>query len=172
MFVINEDKSIYITRGDWALISLTAELDGEPYVFQPNDIVRFKVFEKKGCDCVVLQTDVFVDEACEEVYIELTRAETKIGEIIHKPKDFWYEVELNPDTQPKTILGYDEDGAKIFRLLPEGKDIEPGQDDEQQGMTVYEQMLEIAGIMQEYCRQAAEAAGCAEDIARSLRNQK
>jgi hypothetical protein len=161
---------MFISR--FSRISLTAVLDGEPYVFQPNDIVRFKVFEKKGCDSVVLQTDVFVEEACEEVYIELTRAETKIGGIIHKPKEFWYEIELNPDTHPKTIVGYDEDGAKTFRLLPEGKDIEPGQDDEQQGMTVYEQMLEIAGIMQEYCRQAAEAAERAEDIARSLRNQK
>ena len=171
MFIINDDKSIYITRGDWALISLTAVLDDDPYVFQANDIVRFKVFEKKGCDCVVLQTDVIVDESCEEVYIELTREETKIGEIIHKPKDYWYEVELNPDTHPKTILGYDEDGAKLFRLLPEGKDIEPGQEEEQQGRTIYEQMLEVAVLMRDYCQQAAEAAERAEDIARSLRNQ-
>ncbi len=124
MFIINKnDKSIYITRGDWALISLTAVLDDVPYVFQVNDVVRFKVFVKKGCDCVVLQTDVIVDESCEEVYIELTREETKIGEIIHKPKDYWYEIELNPDTNPRTLVGYDEDGAKIFRLMPEGKDI-------------------------------------------------
>ena len=124
MFIINKnDKSIYITRGDWALISLTAVLDDDPYVFQVNDVVRFKVFEKKGCDCVVLQTDVIVDESCEEVYIELTREETKIGDIIHKPKDYWSEIELNPDTNPRTLVGYDEDGAKIFRLMPEGKDI-------------------------------------------------
>ena len=124
MFIINKnDKSIYITRGDWAWISLSAVLDVVPYVFQVNDVVRFKVFVKKGCDCVVLQTDVIVDESCEEVYIELTREETKIGEIIHKPKDYWYEIELNPDTNPRTLVGYDEDGAKIFRLMPEGKDI-------------------------------------------------
>ena len=44
MFIINDDKSIYITRGDAALFAVTAELDGAPYEFQPNDVVRFKVF--------------------------------------------------------------------------------------------------------------------------------
>ena len=28
------------------------------------------------------------------------------------------------DTQPQTIIGYDEDGAKVFRLFPEGADAE------------------------------------------------
>jgi hypothetical protein len=32
-------------------------------------------------------------------------------------------VELNPFTNPQTIIGYNDDGAKIMRLFPEGKDI-------------------------------------------------
>lgn len=36
--------------------------------------------------------------------------------------DYWYEVELNPETEAQTIIGYDEDGPKIFRLYPEGDD--------------------------------------------------
>lgn len=44
--------------------------------------------------------------------------------MVNKPTDFWYEVELNPDTAPQTIIGYDkETGAKIFRLYPEGGDM-------------------------------------------------
>ena len=82
MFIINDDKSIYITRGDAALFAVTAELDGAPYEFQPNDVVRFKVFEKKGCDTVVLQKDFPVIEACDSVEISLLRADTKIGDII------------------------------------------------------------------------------------------
>ena len=183
MFIINEDKSIYITRGDAALFAVTAVQDGVPYTFQPNDVVRFKVFEKKGCDTVVLQKDFFVNEACASVDIELLRADTKIGEIIHKPKDFWYEVELNPETYPQTIIGYDEDGAKSFRLLPEGKDLEPDEDEEQQGTAVYDRVLEIVGEMRGHSMQAAansqtataaaeaaaQAAENAETVARSIR---
>lgn len=176
MFIINEDKSIYITRGDAALFAVTAVQDGQPYTFQPNDVVRFKVFEKKGCDTVVLQKDFFVNEACASVDIELLRADTKIGEIIHKPKDFWYEVELNPETYPQTIIGYDEEGAKSFRLLPEGKDLEPDQDEEQQGTAVYDRVLEIVGEMRghslqaaEDARNAAESAALADEYARELK---
>ena len=176
MFIINDDKSIYITRGDAALFAVTAMLDGVPYEFQPNDVVRFKVFEKKGCDTVVLQKDFPVIEACDSVDISLVRADTKIGDIIHKPKDFWYEVELNPDTYPQTIIGYDEDGAKNFRLLPEGKDLEPSPDEEEQGTGVYERMMVLAGEMHSRVteavtasRSAAASAAAAAEHAESAR---
>lgn len=48
--------------------------------------------------------------------------ETKIGEYISKPKEYWYEIELNPETYPQTIIGYDEDGPKVLILYPEGGD--------------------------------------------------
>lgn len=140
MFIINDDKSIYITRGDAASFTVTAERDGAAYVFQPSDVVRFKVFEKKGCDCVMLQKDFLIETATETVGIELTRVDTKIGDIIHKPKDYWYEVELNPETHPQTIIGYDEDGAKVFRLLPEGKDEIGGEEQVDEQRHIYQQM--------------------------------
>ena len=125
MFKINDDLSIYLTRGDAAVIDFSvAKKDGEAYTFQPGDVVRIKVFEKKGCDCVVLQKDFPVAEATESVEVLLTGEETKIGELIHKPRDYWYEVELNPLTNPQTVIGYDENGAKVFRLFPEGKDVD------------------------------------------------
>jgi hypothetical protein len=122
MFKVNTDLSIEITRGDAVEFIVTAQENGENYVFKSGDIVRFKVFEKKGCDCVVLQKDFGVESDTEEVTIVLEEADTKIGELIHKPKDYWYEVELNPDTLPYTIIGYDADGAKVFKLYPEGRD--------------------------------------------------
>jgi hypothetical protein len=124
MFKINDDLSIYVTRGDAVAFNLSATIDnGETYLFKPNDIVRINIMEKKGCDEVVFQKGFKVEEETETVEINLTGDETKIGDIISKPTDYWYEIELNPFTNPKTIIGYDdESGAKIFKLFPEGED--------------------------------------------------
>jgi hypothetical protein len=122
MFKINSDLSIYATRGDMITFSVSADSGSAAYKFKEGDIVRIKVFEKKECHCVVLQKDFPTTEGSEKVDILLTGEEMKIGELISKPKDYWYEIELNPLTNPQTIVGYDEDGAKIFRLFPEGGD--------------------------------------------------
>ena len=125
MFLINEDKSIYITRGDVAIIDITAEeADGTSHTFQKGDVVRIQVFEKKRHENVVLRKDVVAAAETGCMTIQLSAEDTTIGEIINKPVDYWYEVELNPDTAPQTIIGYDEDGAKVFRLFPEGSDID------------------------------------------------
>jgi hypothetical protein len=123
MFVINDDLSIYLTRGDAVTISLNAMSDLAPYTFIVGDIVRLKVFEKKACHCVVLQKDVQVTEASETVDIALSGDDTKFCELISKPTDYWYEIELNPETAPQTIIGYDDNGPKVFRLFPEGGDL-------------------------------------------------
>jgi hypothetical protein len=123
MFVVNADKSMSITRGDAATFWVAAVLNGEDYHFKPNDVVRFKVFEKKNCDNVVLKKDTGVAEDLLAVPIYLSGEDTKFGEVISKPTDYWYEVELNPDTHPQTIIGYDEDGAKVFKVYPEGAEV-------------------------------------------------
>lgn len=123
MFVVNEDNSIYATRGDIVFFGVTAEDNGAPYVFQAGDVVRIKVYGKKNAENVVLQKDFPVNKAAEEVEIYLTEEDTKFGDVISKPTDYWYEVELNPYDHPQTIIGYDEDGAKVFKLYPEGDDI-------------------------------------------------
>lgn len=123
MFLINDDMSIYVTRGDTLFFTVSAEENGENYVFNVGDVVRIKVTDKKGCDNVVLQKDFVVTSATESVDIILNGNDTKIGDVISKPKDYWYEVELNPFTNPQTIIGYDDDGAKIFKLFPEGRDL-------------------------------------------------
>ena len=126
MFVVNEDLSIYATRGDIVFIAVTAEetdgAEGENYKFQPGDVVRFKAYGKKDAENVVLQKDFPVTAETEEVEIFLTEQDTKIGDVISKPVDYWYEVELNPFTNPQTIIGYDENGAMVFKLFPEGDD--------------------------------------------------
>lgn len=124
MFEINKiTKQIELTRGNVATIGVTAQNDDKSnYIFTVGDIVRFKIFEKKDCKSVVLQKDVEVKEQSTIVNVELTSEETKIGDFISKPIDYWYEIELNPETNTQTIVGYDKDGPKIFTLYPEGGD--------------------------------------------------
>ena len=63
-----------------------------------------------------------VTETITNVEIVLSKEDTKIGSLISTPFDYWYEIELNPETEPQTVIGYDDDGEKIFRLYPEGDD--------------------------------------------------
>lgn len=117
------NKEIHLTRGDIACIEVKAtNEDGTDYTFKVGDVVRLKVFKKKDCGCVELQKDVEVTEESTSVDINLEGTETKIGDVINKPITLWYEIELNPETSPQTIIGYDEYGEKIFVLYPEGND--------------------------------------------------
>ena len=124
MLAIHDDNSIYLTRGDIASIQITAlNSSGEEYLFKVGDIIRFSIFEKGRFDNLVLRRDVEVTTETKFVNINLSGGDTKFGELIHKPKQYWYEVELNPDTAPQTIIGYDNNGPKILTLFPEG--VEP-----------------------------------------------
>ena len=126
MFKINQEtKQINITYGDYAVMDVSTinEDDGTDYVFKVGDVVRFKVYEKNGCNNVVLQKDVEVKEENTVVSIELQGEDTSIGDIISNKIDYWYELILNPKTRPQTIVGYDENKAKIFRLYPKGADL-------------------------------------------------
>jgi hypothetical protein len=121
MIIVNEDNSIYLTRGDTVAFNVAAIYNDQPFEFKSGDTVRLRVTEKKNTTNVVLERDFPVSENTEEVQILLTSEDTKIGDDINKPVDYWYEIEYQ-DTygNVQTIVGYDEDGAKIFRLYPEG----------------------------------------------------
>lgn len=124
MFTINDDLSIYVTRGDVVYFSVTAEENGIPYKFRVDDILRIKITDKKDAESVLFQKTFLVEEETDRVHMHLNGDETRFGDVISKPTDYWYEVELNPYSKPQTIIGYDEDGAKIFRLFPEGDNFE------------------------------------------------
>lgn len=122
MFKI-EDKTIHLTRGDIAAIRITAKTEsGEPYTFQQGDIVRLQVMKAKDVGQIVLSKSVPAEEDATSCEISLTAAETTIGDLISKPVIYWYEIEINPDTRPQTVIGYDADGPKELILYPEGAD--------------------------------------------------
>ena len=123
MFDIDSAKTIHITRGDIATIKFSAKFKtGNPYLFKENDIVRFTTVEKTHYESIILTQDVLVTADSEFVEVNLHESDTRIGDVINKPKDYWYEVTVNPDTAPQTIIGHDTAGPKIFRLYPEGDD--------------------------------------------------
>jgi hypothetical protein len=119
MFVVNDDLTIDCTRGDAGSFSVGAILDGVPFAFRVDDIVRFSVCAKKDYSSVMLQKDVKVTEETELVEFHLDSEDTKIGDVINKPTEFWYTVELNPDTKCQTLIGHTKEGARVFMLYPE-----------------------------------------------------
>lgn len=123
MFVIDEDKTIRLTRGDIASIDIEAvNQDGDSYTFKNGDVIRFKVTERKNCENIKLCKDIIVQSDTTTVNLSLSSDDTKLDDLINKPTKYWYEVELNPDSQPQTIIGYDQDGEKLLILYPEGSD--------------------------------------------------
>lgn len=123
------DRNIRITRGDRLPITVSADndIDGIDYEFQVDDVIRFKIFDSKNANVVYLQKDFKVEEVSVEKQIEMTAEEMKIGEIKNKPVDYWYEIEVNPETSgTMTIEGYRKDeGPAIITILPEGGDKAP-----------------------------------------------
>lgn len=136
MFVANEDLSVFCTRGDYCEFPVKHD-------FKAGDVVRFKATRKKDCATVVIQRDFVVETDTDSFMITLSGDDTKIGEVISKPVDYWYEIELNPDTHPETVIAYDEKGAKIFRLYPEGKDVD-GEDIEVVGHKTLQELVDYA----------------------------
>lgn len=121
-----EDKNIQITRGDILPITVSAtnDIDGNNYEFEAGEVLRFKVTQANKVEKVMLQKDFTVEENTTEELIIITSQEMKLGELKSKPVDYWYEIELNPDTdKTMTIVGYTkEEGPAILTLLPEGGD--------------------------------------------------
>lgn len=116
MFKIENDE-IHLTRGDKCIIGLSIP----DYTFKPEDYILFKIYRKKELNKEsVLSKKVIVDAETTEVEINLTSEETRIGELINKAEEYWYEIELNGE---QTIIGYDENGPKKLLLYPEGADI-------------------------------------------------
>lgn len=117
-----DGTTIQINRGDVLSLSLSLSLsDGTPYTFQDGDTIVFSVYNKnKMNESAVLLKELTVNGGQQSVEITCTKEETKIGELINKPVEYWYEIELNNEN---TVIGYDDKGAKLLILYPEGSKI-------------------------------------------------
>lgn len=104
-------------------LSLTlSNSDGTPYTFQDGDKIVFSVYNKnKMSDGAVLLKEITVSGSQQNVEIVCTRSDMTIGDLINKPVEYWYEIELNNE---HTVIGYDDNGAKVLMLFPEGSKVQ------------------------------------------------
>ena len=122
MFIIDEDgTTLKVTRGQSGTITFGAITpEGEPYTFLVGDVVRLNVTKAGKENMVVMSVDSVVESDTDEVSISITSFDSKIGNAINKPVEYWYDIELNPDSSiAQMLLGYDDDGPMIFKLYPE-----------------------------------------------------
>ena len=122
MFIIDEDgTTLKVTRGQSGTITFGALTpEGEPYSFQVRDVCRLNVTKVNKENSVVMSVDTIIQEETTEATISITSFDSKIGAVINKPTDYWYDIELNPDSAiAQMLLGYDDEGPKIFKLYPE-----------------------------------------------------
>ena len=122
MFIIDEDgTTLKVTRGQSGTITFGALTpEGEPYTFQAGDVLRLNVTKVNKENSVVMSVDTIIQEETTEATISITSFDSKIGTVINKPTDYWYDIELNPDSAiAQMLLGYDDEGPKIFKLYPE-----------------------------------------------------
>lgn len=117
-----EGTTIKLNRGDVLSFVLTIDNGDDPYTFQEGDKITFSVYSKgKMNEKAVLLKEVDATPNATSLTIECTNEDTKIGDLINKPMEYWYELELNNEY---TILGYDESGAKQLILYPEGSKLQ------------------------------------------------
>lgn len=133
MIAVDEENTIYLTRGDatqkdfnnlafqFPIYNADTEQE-ELYQFKPDDKISFVVVEKKGYTKEeILRKDYTLKELgytkpTTTPEIPLTAEDTKLFELTNKRKTYWYDIVLNDEI---TILGYDDEGAKKLIVYPE-----------------------------------------------------
>lgn len=92
---------------------------------QVNDKISFVVYEKSGyTKQEVLRKeyklkDFGYGKATKYPELILTSDDTKRFPLTNKPVTYWYDIVLNDE---KTIIGYDENGAKKIVVYPEAEE--------------------------------------------------
>lgn len=113
MFKTDNNKNIYLNRGDAMTIRLTSSNRN----FVKGDKIKFSVVKKNDYKTVYLQKEFIIEEGGESVELVFNSEDTKIGPLlINGPVVYWYEIELN---ESDTIIGYDLNGPKQLILYPE-----------------------------------------------------
>ena len=77
MFKIDENKNMYLNRGDQISIELTANQS-----FMPGDIIKFSIVKEKDYSTVFLQKKFIVQEESDSFTIDLTSEDTRFCDLI------------------------------------------------------------------------------------------
>lgn len=119
MFLIDQEtKQISCNKRNAFSFFFTLENEA---LFKANDFIEFKVYRKKEMDKEpLIYKTLTITEPTDTIEITLTTDDTDMKDVENKPIEYWYEIELNNDN---TLIGYDENGPKIFQVYPKGVDI-------------------------------------------------
>ncbi len=109
------NKNLYITRTESGSITIKSKAG-----FVAGDTIELKVYEVDGLDAApILVKSATVAQNSPSVTIDLLSADTNLGEPSNDKVEYWYQIRKNGE---KTILGFDDNGAKILYLYPCGVD--------------------------------------------------
>lgn len=116
MFSIDYKKGISITWGDCGAIQVTAKNTE----FPAGSVLRLTVYGITDPEAVELMKDITVEEAAATVAIDLLPEDTRFCDRSTVEQTYRYDITLNPDTAPQTLVGHDATGPKTFTVLPKG----------------------------------------------------
>lgn len=112
MKIIDEKYTITHNRGDKGAIRINSNTGS----FKVGDTLKFSIVKKGDYNDVIFQKEFEVTEESNIYFLTFTNEEMRIGDVISKEKEYYYEIEMNDDT---TLIGYDENKHKKFILYPE-----------------------------------------------------
>lgn len=114
-----EDYLLDINRGNRLVFDYEiSNGDDTNYIFKDDDIVTFSIYEAFGLEKEpVLSKSFKPTPGSDTIKIDIPKDEMKFSEMTNTYVDYWYEITLNEET----TLGFDDLGAKIIRIYPEGK---------------------------------------------------
>lgn len=117
MFKIDNNKNIYINRGDRMTVILVNNSDR----FLANEDIIFSICNIGDYTNVVFSKTFTVTEDCVELPLDFTTDEMRFTEPIKTgEKVFWYEIQLvNRNNEEITLIGHDIKGDKLFTVWPE-----------------------------------------------------
>lgn len=110
------NNTFHVTNGDEGSITFSSK-DGSNLTGQ----LVFRIYEKNGFDSQPKYNKEFTLPGDTSSYV-LTFNSSDTYDNFENPingkEEYWYELKIGG----KTVLGYDETGAKIFYLYPTGQD--------------------------------------------------
>lgn len=112
-----KNKTIHLNRGDSASIQIACNNSS----FDIGQKLCMYVMEAGNCENILAQVETDILEESNTATLSITSEATKsLSEpFSHGAKEFWYELELQNGIERTTLIGFDENGPKLFILYPE-----------------------------------------------------
>lgn len=112
MEIIDNKNTLIHNRGDKGTLRIFSKIGS----FKVDDELKFSIVTKGNYNDVVFQKIFKIPEECSEFFMSFTNEEMRIGPVISKKVEYYYEIELNDDT---TLIGSKRTGDSRFILYPE-----------------------------------------------------